>query len=173
MAENEISALQEIDAEEAAFMAHNHFRVYMDNDRNPFTLSTIENPLFSWDKINSEQHTFLAPMTEVAQSRALDALTEKIDDLEHKVDNMDNVNVGSIAEYAEEMREVGEMAFKFRQTQNIWVNVCESIAAGETKYIHNWLGDLERGGVEVDDIRTDLKEYEHHYLKPEKERLEK
>lgn len=166
MAENEKNALQEIAPETAVFMAEYGFHVYLDNTNKRLTTSeTVFEYLDNYGQLKS--HTITAPMMEVSQYSALKALADELDCLNAMVEIADG---NTIDLYADEIDENGRKIF-WDDIKTEWQNICQSILAGETEYIHIWFYDLleylpylPTDKDELDELEQSLSEYEQNYL---------
>lgn len=151
---------QEIDSDLAVEMVYSKFHVFIANTNEQITYDMI----FGEHRkpFDFESHTFTAPMMEVAQYGALEALCEKIDSLNDEVRDIMDM---SLKDYADELLDNKESSFIWKDGLSEWENIRVGILSDETEYIRNFLNDVPANYLSRSaDLLEDLNDYKTAYV---------
>lgn len=158
---------EEINADLAVGMAEANFHVFIDDTDEQLTKEMM---LDHNNPFDYEKHTFSAPMTEVEQYNAVEALCEKLDDLNDDVRS----DVGVyLKEYADELfnDEDSENQFRWVDIRSEWQNIRDSILSEKTEYIRYFLNDIpDDYRARAANLLEDLDDYEKSYLNGEQDK---
>lgn len=148
----------------------NGFTVFMNNRNNALPdysddLSIFE--LFTEEKNN----TFYAFANDIAQQRFLDdtvTLIDKLNSAARYEALKTGEEISTVENYAKDMYEDGECAYKWRDGLTEWQHISASIRSGNTEYIYAWLNDLpaleENQDVSITNALKYLDNYEKEYM---------
>ena len=148
----------------------NGFTVFMNNRNNALPdysddLSIFE--LFTEEKNN----TFYAFANDIAQQRFLDdtvTLIDKLNSAARYEAFKTGEEISTVENYAKDMYEDGECAYKWRDGLTEWQHISASIRSGNTEYIYAWLNDLpaleENQDVSITNALKYLDNYEKEYM---------
>lgn len=152
---------EEINADLAVGMVNSGFHVFIDTTDEQLTYDMVFNHRESFDY---DSHTFTAPMMEVAQYGAVEALCEKFDSLNDDVSFHSHT---SLKDYADELFYFQERKdqFLWRDGRSEWENIRDSILSGKTEYLRYFLDDNFTNYPDMTDLLEDLNDYETTYLK--------
>ena len=152
----------------------NGFTVFMNDRNNALSYKSDDSSLFELFT-EEKNNAFYAFNNDIVQQRFLDDTVTLLDGLNdasmREASHTENA-IDTIDDYAKEMSEDGECAYKWSDGLTEWQNISASIRSGNSEYIYSWLRDLrsvlpsleENQGVSVETALNYLDNYEKEYM---------
>lgn len=161
---------QHISNDMAVDMWGHGFPIYI-NDRDTLMIDTPEN---AYELFRNDNNDFYAAYEYVAQERYLSNTVtglDKLNDIAISEASLTGTTIDTIADYAKDMYEDGETAYKWSDGLTEWENLAASILSGDTEYIHRWIEDLlfalpnleDNSGFSIEAFYSNLVNYEKQY----------
>ncbi|MCH5199706.1 MAG: AAA family ATPase [Oscillospiraceae bacterium] len=161
---------QHISNDMAVDMWGHGFPIYI-NERDTLMIDTSEN---AYELFRNDNNNFYASDEYIAQERYLSNTVtglDKLNDIAVSEASLAGKEIDTVADYAKDMYEDGEIAYKWSDGLTEWENLAASILSGDTEYIHRWIEDLpsalpaleDNSGFSIESFYSNLVNYEKQY----------